>query len=266
MTDRIDLDELTESTDEQDEESKAGDWFWRGEGDPGDERPSLTTTDPADVDPSVPSDGEARSTDGPDPGDESEESIGSVLPHVPRENKDKPVGIPIDDGGAGGGQGRDQQTETPQVGADATEFDARPDSGQPTTSDSVSDPHGGGADDMTMAFTFNAIRSLVHPTQVVADASQWTDWLGIVGHVDAHIINKFQREHQIDIDFFNGSGTSPGERLAEIDEHSMFFAERMVVVGVVGEDESIAHEADWEFVPLSTAATKAEWTLRDESP
>jgi hypothetical protein len=126
-----------------------------------------------------------------------------------------------------------------------------------------SGPHGGGVDEMTLAFTYNAITRLSHLHGALADANEWTDWIGIVGDVEAYVINKFQRDNHLDLDFFNGSGTDPGERLAEIGEHSMFYAERMVVVGVEGEDEYVAEEAGWEFVPLSDAAAKADWDVDD---
>lgn len=116
---------------------------------------------------------------------------------------------------------------------------------------------------MTLAFTFDAIRRLDDPAAVLADARQWSDWIGIVGEVEAHVINKFQRDNALDVDFFNGTGTGPAERLGEIGPHSMFFAERMVVVGIPGRDESIAEAADWEFVDLETAAGEADWALRE---
>ncbi|MFC6989493.1 hypothetical protein ACFQJD_13685 [Haloplanus sp. GCM10025708] len=115
---------------------------------------------------------------------------------------------------------------------------------------------------MTTAFTYGAIRKLADPRRAVAEARGWSDWVGVVGDVDAHVLNKFQREHQLDLDFFNGTGTGPAERLATVDEHSMFYANRLVVVGTDGESW-IATDADWEFVPLAEAAEGADWALTD---
>jgi hypothetical protein len=129
---------------------------------------------------------------------------------------------------------------------------------------SAADYHDADVDDMTMAITYKAVQRLEDPSGALNEARGWTDWIGIVGKVPTPQINKFQREHQVDADFFNGSGTGPGERLASIDRNSMFFAERMVVVGVAGEDEPIAATADWEFVALSDAAEKAGWRLSEE--
>lgn len=225
MTDSIDLDEITTETDEPEEEPDNGDWFWRGEGDP-DAESDASSAGSGDVD----ADGDAAADDRT-----------AATPHVPRENRDKPVGIPTESGGAGGTSAR-----------------AAADDNEPASaSEGASGPHGGGADEMTLAFTYEAAKRFDDPGFVFASAA-WADWIGIVGEVPAHVINNFQRNEGIDADFFNGSGTGPGERLAEITEMSMFFAERMAVVGCDGE-EWIAEEAGWEFVPLETAAEKADW-------
>lgn len=225
MTDSIDLDEIETETDEEPRPNR-GDWFWRDEGDPDDEAASLDTE---------------TSTSEPVPGSGSEPDD-TTTPHVPHENRDKPVGLPEGQGGAGGTSVRE-----------AAENERR------ASAPEASGPHGGGADEMTMAVTYEAAKRLADPGFVFAGAA-FADWIGIVGEVDAHVINNFQRSNRIDADFFNGTGTGPGERLAEITEMSMFFAERMVVLGC--EDERwIAEEAGWEFVPIETAAEKAGWEL-----
>lgn len=218
MTDSIDLDEIeTETESEEPETGNRGDWFWRGEGDP---------------------EGEALDAD------DEPESAGSetTTPHVPHENRDKPVGLPTERGGAGGTAARETTAD-----------------GERASAPEASDPHGGGADELTMAFTYGAAKRLADPGFVFTSAA-WADWVGIVGEVDAHVINTFQRTEGIDADFFNGSGTGPGERLAEITEMSMFFADRMVVLGCADE-EWIAEVAGWEFIPIETAAEKAGWEL-----
>lgn len=117
--------------------------------------------------------------------------------------------------------------------------------------------------DMTMAFSYRAMRRLDNVHAALADAENWTDYLGIVGDVDATVINKYQRDNVLDLDFFNGSGTGPAERLDAIGPNSMFYAERMVLVGVDEREHAWADEADWEFVPLETAAAEAEWELSE---
>lgn len=229
MTDKIDLDEI--ETDDADEpEANRGDWLWREEGDPDDEPEAPTTAASA---------GSGTDTDATDMAADE----GGPVPRVPRENEDKPAGVPTESGGSGAG---------------ATVSNA-PDDAEPM----AEGPHGGGVDDMTMALTYNAVTELADPQLVVVSAREWADWVGIVGDVSAPVITKFQREHGIDADFFNGTGTGPAERLAGIGKTSMFYAERLAVVGTP-DDEWIAEEAGWEFVPLETAAEKADWDIEEE--
>jgi hypothetical protein len=268
MTDRIDLDELAETDDAAAESGNRGDWLWRDDptateagrtvdGDEGADHDPDAARSAADADAATPEDG-SRSGAGSGTGaDSTAGGTGDAVPHVPRSNRDRPAGVPESGGGAGAGAGTGSRS------------DREPDRGHGTAGERAerdtlgeTGPHGGGVDDMTLAFTYRAARRLADPGAAVADAATWADWIGIVGDVPAHAINKFQREHAVDADFFNGSGTGPGERLADIGPHSMFYAERMVVVGVPGE-EGVAERADWEFVPLPEAAEGAGWTLRD---
>ncbi len=226
MTDSIDLDEIETETEEP--QPNRGDWFWRDEGDPDEEAVAVESDSPAS---------RPVSESGPQPTAED-----TTTPHVPQETRDKPVGLPEEQGGAGGASAH-------EAGAEEQRASAPEPSG----------PHGGGADAMTLAFSYEAVKRLADPGVVVAGAT-FADWVGIVGEVDAHVINSFQRSHGVDADFFNGTGTGPAERLAEITEMSMFYAERMVVLGCAGE-EWIAERAGWEFLDIETAAKKAGWEL-----
>ena len=248
MTDQIDLDDLDVQDDA--ETPNRGDWFWSAEGDPDDEPEPGTDRSPSVRPDDDTATSEAAETDG-DAG--AAGTGGQAVPHVPRENKDKPVGIPTDSGGAGGAAATDTDpaanvAEDPAAGGESVE---------------ASGPHGGGIDDMTMAVTYDAARQFADPQVVFREARAWADWVGIVGDVDAFVINKFQRDHGIDADFFSGAGQEPAERLADIDEHSMFYAERMVLVGRP-DDEPIAERTGWEFIPLADAAEKADWELDGE--
>ena len=264
MTDEIDLDELDVATDEEaDEGPNAGDWFWKGDGDPDDEpdpvpaTPVAGTSDPADGEQPGAAESPDDSSGGAADSDGESSAKGSSaetrVPHVPRENKDKPVGIPVDQGGAGG------TTAAEQTGGGAEP--AHPDGDDEAVA--ASGPHGGGIDDMTLALTYDAVKRFADPQAVIREAAAWADWIGIVGDVETYVISSFQRTHGVDVDFFSGSGQAPAERLATIDTHSMFYAERMVVVGPP-DAEAIADAAGWEFVPLATAAEKAGWELTDE--
>lgn len=251
MTDRIDLDDLDVSTDDDAPEPNRGDWFWKGEGSPGDEPDA--TADAGDERASTAglpgeNDGstvaQSAEQDERDDGSADDEQASTrATPRVPRSNDDKPIGVPMDAGGGGGtaAQNRDDDAGDAPYG----------------------DPYGGTTADMTLAFTYEAIQRLELLHAALADVETWSDYVGIVGEVPAHVLSKFQREQRLDLDFFNGGGTGPAERLAEVDEHSMFYAERMVVVGT--EDESwIADEAGWEFVDVVEAAAKANWELVDQ--
>jgi len=260
MTDRIDLDELAETDEEETETGNRGDWLWRGDEADGAESdaPDEASTAGADANANEPATGPEAEAAGAASGSPSGSGSGpdDAVPHVPRSNRDRPAGVPESSGGAGAGSSPPERSGDGGDGGTAAGRAERDTLGE-------TGPHGGGVDDMTMALTYRAARRLVDPAAAVADASSWADWIGIVGDVPAHVINKFQREHVIDADFFNGSGTGPGERLAEIGPHSMFYAERMVLVGVPGEDEPVAERADWEFVPLPEAAEGADWAFRD---
>jgi hypothetical protein len=239
MTDRIDLDDV-ETEEPPEERPNRGDWFWRGEGDPEDE----------------PAPDDERYENGQTAASAAADSNGGAgtasdrVPHVPRETKDLPVGIPKESGGAGAGPGEDGagdgSGEGSAEGADADE-------------QAASGPHGGDADDMTLALTYRAAKRLSEPAYAFSDASAWSDWMGIVGDVPAHAITKFQREHSVDADFFNGTGTGPRERLADVGPRSMFYAERFVLVGCEGEAGWAPD--DWEFLPVEEAAEKAGWDL-----
>ncbi|WP_227376392.1 DUF7124 domain-containing protein [Haladaptatus halobius] len=273
MTDRIDLDDLDAGETDTENTLKPGDWFWREKGDPIDDSESSTAMSNAETtsESDAPTDGASDDSRIADADSTTANTGSNSLPRVPRENEDKPVGVPVESGGAGAGAtgtAGGQSDGTPTA-ADTAASDDRVDAGtseqsnESTETPSTVGPHGGGVDDMTLAFTYEAAKRLADIRTVAADVAGWADWVGLVGEVPAHIINKFQRDKQVDLDFFNGGGTAPAERLANIDRHSMFFAERMVLVGIEGEDEAIAAAADWEFVPLAEAAEKADWEIAE---
>ncbi len=117
-------------------------------------------------------------------------------------------------------------------------------------------------DDMTMALTLSAVRRLDNPGGAVRDATEWTDWIGLVGDVSVGRLTRYCDETAIDPDFINATGTDPAERLSGIESGSMFHAERLVVVGTPDE-RSLATDVGWEFVPITEAASKAGWGLEN---
>ena len=284
MTDRIDLDDIETEKPDDGDDANEGDWLWRDDGDAeapvstqsaadapvgpssagsgdGDES-SADESDDASLSESSSSEGGRTDAAGPDAtafadADDAGDASGEArVPHVPRKSHGSPAGIPKETGGAGAGG------ESGGQGTAAASNESGGSGAEPPES-AASGPHGGGVDDMATAYTYEALKRLEEPAAAVRDSKRWSDWIGIVGDVPAHVIGTFQRRHGIDADFFNGTGTGPGERLAGVDEHSMFYSERMVVVGVPGE-EAIAEKAEWEFVPLSDAATNAGWNVMPE--
>lgn len=287
MPDKIDLDELDVQPDD-DERPNRGDWFWGNDAEDaeptdGDEEagdgdddgasspatePNAGGTDASDAEPDDADVGDADESDaaGADgwrSGAARAEELGadepapveydddlgadsSSTPRVPYADDDKPVGIPRE-GGGGGGVSADARDEETQEQPEAT------------------GPHGETKSEMTMALSYRAMRSLSNLHAALADAETWTDYVGIVGDVDAHVINKFQRDNRLDLDFFNGTGTGPGERLEEVGPNSMFYADRMVLVGVESAGERAwAERAGWEFVPLAEAAEASGWEIDSE--
>lgn len=250
MTDSIDLDEMDAGEDEEEgEKPNHGDWLWRGEGEPdGESDPqwnasrSAASTDEDDV----PDRSKSADTDASSETSAGESADQQRTPKVPGA-PDGPVGVPETQGGAGGG------------GSSANERSQKP-TAEPDHDRTTSHGDAGEADEMTLALTYEAINRLEEPQVVIADARGWADWIGIVGKVSTPAIRKFQRDERIDLDFFGGSETGPAQRLADITPESMFYAERMVVVGSKS-DEWIAETAGWEFIPLETAAEKAGWSV-----
>lgn len=115
--------------------------------------------------------------------------------------------------------------------------------------------------DLTTAFTLAALRRLENPAGVVSEARSWSDWVGVIGAVDAPTLNTFLRRKTVDIDFFNGAGP-PEDRLERIAaEASAFHSERLVLVGTT-EQADMAAEAGWEFQGLEETAATAGWELK----
>jgi len=228
MTDSIDLDDIAVEDERDEKPGNDGDWLWRDDA----EAPESTPTGTGDE--------SGRASD-----ETASDSAGESAPGIPATTSD-PVGVPGNAGKPAAEGGADAPEPGTTQGADTAETHG------------ATEP-----DDMTMALTYKAAHHFTDPNFVFTDAHAWADWLGLVGDVSTPVIRKFQRENGIELDFFGGSEGGPASRLAEIDEESMFYAERMVLVGTDA-DEPVAEEAGWEFVHLEEAAEKAEWELRDD--
>jgi hypothetical protein len=180
--------------------------------------------------PGVPSEEDEESTtpDGSEsPTEGTDASAGSQMPGVPEPKGSKPA------------------VESSGESCDA-----------PTETDDDGETH-----DLTTAYTLAALTRLQNPAGVVSESRSWSDWVGVVGDADAPTLNTFLRRQGVDIDFFNGAAT-PAQRLSRVAaEGSAFHSDRLVLVGVEGQ-EGIAEEAGWEFERLGPTAEKAGWTLK----
>ncbi|RDI72366.1 DUF7124 domain-containing protein [Halopelagius longus] len=122
---------------------------------------------------------------------------------------------------------------------------------------------GGGSTDMTLAFELEALKSLADPNAVFNDARQWTEYVGVVSEKPTYVVTNFTRKHRIRQDFFSGP-RGVKESLENVKQQ--FDTDRHVFVGTSEEDEAVAGDADWEYLPLSQAAEAADWGLAGESP
>lgn len=160
---------------------------------------------------------------------ETNASSGSPMPGVPESQGPEPA---VESGGGG-------SCETPDHADDGDE-----------------ETH-----ELTTAFTLAALQKLKNPAGVVSEARSWSDWVGVVGNVDAPTLNTFLRRNTVDIDFFNGAGP-PEERLKRIAaDASAFHSDRLVLVGTEDQAEMAAVEG-WEFQALEDTAAEAGWELQ----
>jgi len=120
----------------------------------------------------------------------------------------------------------------------------------------------GGSGEMTLAFELEALKSLADPGTVFTDARQWTEYVGVVSEKPTYVVTNFTRKHRVRQDFFSGP-RGVAESLENVAEQ--FDTERHVFVGTTEDDEAIADEAGWEYLPLTEAAEAAEWELAAES-
>lgn len=114
---------------------------------------------------------------------------------------------------------------------------------------------------LTLAFSLAALDRFADPAAVFDDAREWSRHIGIIAN-DTDAVETFIREHDLWVDF------DPGDRdkwlaLAEIREATA--TGRHVFVGRTDDDRRAATNTGWEFVSVSEAARKAEWTLEDDS-
>ncbi len=116
----------------------------------------------------------------------------------------------------------------------------------------------GGDSDMTLAFELGALQSVASPSEVVTDARQWSEYVGVVSEEPTYVVTNFTRQAGIRQDFFSGP-RGVEESLESV--RSQFDTARYVFVGTTEEDAAIADRAGWEYLPIEEAAEAAAWRL-----
>lgn len=119
---------------------------------------------------------------------------------------------------------------------------------------------GGGSTDMTLAFELAALQSVTDPTAVFDDARRWTEYLGVVSEKPTYVVTNFTRKHRVRQDFFSGP-RGVTESLHNVREQ--FDTDRHVFVGTSEDDQAVADDANWEYLPVEDAAEAAGWELGD---
>ena len=121
----------------------------------------------------------------------------------------------------------------------------------------------GGSDsgEMTLAFELDALEALASPNVVFNDARQWTKYVGVVSEKPTYVVTNFTRKHRVRQDFFSGP-RGVAESLENVADQ--FDTDRHVFIGTSEDDEAIAEETGWEYLPLEQAAEAAEWELADD--
>ncbi len=119
-----------------------------------------------------------------------------------------------------------------------------------------------GGSDMTLAFELEALKRLASPELVFDDARGWSTYVGVVSEKPTYVVTNFTRKNRIRQDFFSGP-RGKAESLESVREQ--FDTDRHVFVGASEDDEALADELGWEYLPVEDAAEAAEWELAHES-
>jgi hypothetical protein len=114
--------------------------------------------------------------------------------------------------------------------------------------------------DVTLAFELSALRKFADPETVFRDAREWSHHVGVVAN-DTEAVRAFVRENGLRQDFELGKRDKWLVMEGIRDESD---TTRYVFVGASMEDRRLADHLGWEFVTVSEAAEKADWTLESD--
>jgi len=115
-------------------------------------------------------------------------------------------------------------------------------------------------DELTLAFSLSAFEKLEDPNAVFEDAANWSRSIGLVDD-DTERIGRLVDEYDLRQDF-DVRGRDKWFVLEEICETTT--TSRHVYVGASDEDMRVSTLFCWEYVRVTEAAEKADWTLSDD--
>ncbi|TYL38105.1 hypothetical protein CV102_12925 [Natronococcus pandeyae] len=115
-----------------------------------------------------------------------------------------------------------------------------------------------GGSDMTLAFELEALKELASPESVFEDARGWSEYIGVVSEKPTYVVTNYTRKNRIRQDFFSGPR---GKRESLEAVKDQFDTDRHVLIGASSEDEQLAEDVDWEYLPVEDAAEAADWVL-----
>jgi len=115
---------------------------------------------------------------------------------------------------------------------------------------------------MTLLLSISAVDRLADPGAAVADATRWSDHVGVVGNGTERVEDVEAYVDGIDADPDLVAGRMDGS-LAEVRQR--LGTDRHVLVGTTEDQRSVANALGWEFLDVEEAAAAADWALADAS-
>ncbi|KKF39468.1 hypothetical protein FK85_28375 [Halorubrum saccharovorum] len=121
------------------------------------------------------------------------------------------------------------------------------------------DDSGDRTGEVTLVLSLGAARRLADPQAAVADAREWSRYVGVVAN-DAEAVERFVREAGVENDYALRNWDKWGT-LGDIHEQSD--APRAAFVGTSAANRRVAIHVGFEYVPIDEAAEKAGWELSE---
>lgn len=119
--------------------------------------------------------------------------------------------------------------------------------------------------EITLAFEYEALKSLKYPDAVLKGCRQWATYIGVLSDDPTHVVTGFTRRLGFSVDFFSGPRTLK-ESLPKIKIQPELSADRYILIGKDETNKSAAERQSWEFLLLENAAKAAEWEIDSEEP